>query len=424
MEVEIPYDPREEQLQIHKNLKRFSVLVCHRRMGKSTLAINQLLIDALRCDLERPRFAYIAPLYKQAKQIIWDLAKHYSRDIPGVKYNESELRVDLPNGGRITLYGADNPDALRGIYLDGVVFDEYAQMNPKIWTEVVRPALADRKGYAIWIGTPQGHNAFYDLYERAREDPGWFTALYKASETGIVDEQELEAAKKEMGQDEYMQEFECSFEASIKGAYFADQIREARDKGRICAVPHEEHLLVNTAWDLGFDDATAIIFYQIVGKEIRLIDYEEHSGESLQFYAKLLQEKPYRYEIHNLPHDAAAKRLEGAGKSIEQQLWDLGVTGTNVVPVNAKSHSIQRVRSLFSRFWLDNSNERTKHMIECITQYHKEWDDDRKIFKSKPEHDWSSHCNDALQQLALSFEEQILNEAPIYKDYSGGRLGI
>lgn len=422
MEVVIPYEPRLLQEEIHKSLKRFSVLICHRRFGKTTLCINELLASALRCKLERPRFAYISPLYRQSKQVAWDLLKQYAQVIPGARFNESELRCDLPNGARISLYGADNPDALRGIHLDGAVLDEFAQMSPKAWSEVIRPALSDRKGWAIFIGTPMGHNAFYDLHRYAENDPDWFTGVYKASETNIIDKDELRAAKNTMGEDEFEQEFECSFDASIKGAYFADQMRKAKEENRVCSVPYEEYLSVHTAWDLGFDDATAIIFYQIVGKEIRLIDYEEHSGESLPFYAKLLQEKGYRYEMHHLPHDAGAKRLEGGGKSIEQQLWDLGVVNTEIVPVTAKDHAIQRVRTLFNRLWIDNTTEKMRYLIECVTQYHKEWDDDRKIFKSKPEHDWSSHCNDALQQLAMSFEEPIIQQAPVYKDFSGGRL--
>lgn len=169
-----PYTPHKFQMEIHRGRQRFSVIVCHRRFGKSLCSINELLIGAMKNPLQRPRYAYIAPQYKQAKQIIWDYAKFYSSVVPGVKWNESELRVDLPNGGRVMLLGAENPDSIRGIYLDGVVMDEVAQMNPDVWYEVVRPALSDRQGWAMFAGTPRGRNLFYDMYQYALSDPTWF----------------------------------------------------------------------------------------------------------------------------------------------------------------------------------------------------------------------------------------------------------
>lgn len=195
-------------------MQRFNVLVCHRRMGKTVLGVNKVSLGALQLELERPRFAYIAPLLKQAKAVAWDYLKHYNSVIPGVKFNESELRVDMPNGGRVTVLGADNPDSLRGIYLDGVVMDEVAQMDPTVWEEVVRPTLSDRKGWVLFIGTPKGRNMFYDLYNYALEDPTWYAGMFRASETGLIDEQELEEARKTMSESKYMQEYECSFNFS------------------------------------------------------------------------------------------------------------------------------------------------------------------------------------------------------------------
>lgn len=423
MQVELEYDPRPHQLDIHRSLKRFNVLVCHRRFGKTVLCINQLIASALRCKKDRPRFAYIAPYYRQSKTIAWDYLKHYTNPIPGRVFNESELRVDLPNGARITLYGADNYDTLRGIYLDGVVLDEFANMSPKAWSEVIRPALADRQGWAIFIGTPKGHNTFYDLYQYALKTPEWFGGMFKAKDTNVIDPAELLAARGAMSADEYEQEFECSFEASIQGAYYADQMRELRNplRPRFCKVPYDPDLLVHTAWDLGYDDATAIIFYQIVGKEIRIIDYEEHNGESLAFYASLLETKGYKYGTHNLPHDAKAKEL-GTGKSSEEILSELGVTNINIVTMLSVEDGIQAVRSLFPRFWID---EKLTHLVECLTQYRKEYDEDRKIYRSKPEHDWTSHCADALRYLAVSFSEEYVSDddESIGTTVSGGRLG-
>lgn len=421
--IELEYTPRHVQFEIHNNLRRFNVIVAHRRMGKTVLCINQLISEALKCKKKNPRYAYIAPLYKQAKSVSWDYLKEFTRPIPGVKINESELRVDLPNGARISLYGADNYDSLRGIYLDGVILDEYAQMAGKAWTEVIRPTLSDRHGWAIFIGTPKGHNAFYNLYKQAQEEDDWFAGMYKASETGIVSEYELDSARRGMTQAEFEQEYECSFEAAIQGAVYAEEMQRAQNQNRICKVPYEPDLPVSTAWDLGFDDSTSIIFYQTVGKEIRIFDCEEHFGAKLEFYATLLKEKGYNYEMHHLPHDANIKTLQGGGVSIQEQLWELGVTNTNIVPKQGVEHGIQKTRSLFPRFWIDNSNERTKHLVECLLQYHYEYDEDRAIFKQKPDHDWSSHNCDAIRMLAVGFQEEYFDDDDSYAEDLGGRLG-
>jgi hypothetical protein len=204
-EVVIPYSPRPWARDFHANAKRWSVLVIHRRAGKTTAAINHLQRDALRNA--GSFYAYVAPTYKQAKLIAWDLLKQYSRVIPGIDYNESELTVKYPNGSKIRLFGADNPDSLRGIGLWGVVFDEYSQQPSNIFSEIIRPALADHADYAIWIGTPKGRNDFYRLYLAAQDDPAWYARLLSVHETGILSAEELQDARKVMTEEEYNQEF-------------------------------------------------------------------------------------------------------------------------------------------------------------------------------------------------------------------------
>ena len=219
--IVIPYTPRELQAHLHTNLDRFNVVVCHRRFGKTVFAINHMIKEAVGAVQEgkrAPRFAYLAPLFKQAKTVAWDELKRLCAVFPDVKFNEAELRADFL-GARIQLYGADNPDTLRGIYLDGVILDEYAQMNPKMYTEVIRPALSDRKGWAIFIGTPKGKNEFYDIYHSSKEKKGWKRFLFKASDTGILDDEELEMASQDMAEAEYEQEYECSWSAALRGAY-------------------------------------------------------------------------------------------------------------------------------------------------------------------------------------------------------------
>lgn len=400
--VSTGYRPRAHQALIHQSLKRFSVLVCHRRFGKTVLCINELVDRALRCELPNPRYAYIAPLFNQAKDIAWTYLKEYTRSIPGVETNETELRVALPNGAHVRLYGADNPDRLRGIYLDGVVLDEYAQMSPRIWGEVIRPLLADRQGWAVFIGTPMGHNQFWEVYDRANGDPAWYAGMFRASETNIVIPEELAAAKKDMAEEEYEQEFECSFTAAIRGAYYGKLMAEADREKRITNVPHEHGVKVDTWWDLGVGDPTAIWFVQRVGREVHLIDYYESSGEGIQHYASVIQQKAmerrFVYGEHVAPHDADSKEL-GTGKTLNQVARELGLV-FQVQPRLEIQHGISAVRNLLPVCWFDR--ERCRHGIEAMRQYRAEHDEKRLTLKDKPLHDWSSHAADAFRYGALS----------------------
>ena len=208
--IEHKYEAREFFVPYHQRSQRWSILVCHRRFGKTVGSINDIVAKALYNDLIRPRYAYVAPYYSQAKQVAWDYLKYYTEGMRVGKPRESELSVELINGAVIRLYGADNPDALRGIYLDGVLLDEPAQMHPRVWTEVLRPTLSDRRGWATFIGTPKGHNFFFDIWQRAKTDPdNWFTLMAPASLTGILPKEELSDAKKEMSENEFAQEYEC-----------------------------------------------------------------------------------------------------------------------------------------------------------------------------------------------------------------------
>lgn len=398
--IVIPYSPRVQFLPFHDRKQRFAVLVAHRRAGKTVSCVNELIKGALTCDKPKPRFAYIAPLFKQAKDVAWEYLKEYTAVIPGREVNESELRVDLPNGGRVRLYGADNPDSLRGIYLDGVILDEYADMRPSIWTEVIRPALSDRIGWATFIGTPKGHNDFWKKWQESENDSAWFRLILKASETGIVDRDELEAARKDMSDDEFAQEFECSFTAAVRGAYYAKDLEQADKDGRIARVPVEK-IETHTAWDLGIDDSTAIWFYQQAGREIRVIDYYEASGVGLEHYAHILKEKGYLYGKHYLPHDAEVKEL-GTGRSRVETLASMGIRA-EIVKLQRVEDGINAVRQLLPRCWFDA--ERCKQGVEALRLYRKEWNDKTQTFRMNPLHDWTSHAADAFRYLALSVKD-------------------
>ena len=401
MLVETGYEPRALQQEIHDSLKRFNVLVCHRRFGKTVLCINALIDAALRSEKPRPQYAYIAPFYRQAKTVAWDYLKAYCDGIPGRTFNESELRVDFA-GRRIRLFGGDNPDALRGIYLDGVVMDEYGEMDPRVWSEVIRPALSDRKGWGIFIGTPKGKNDFYELYAAAEKNDEWLAACYRQSETQILDAEEVESMRSMMSQDEYDQELECSFEAAIKGAYYGPQMRLATESGRITRVPYDGNAPVYTWWDLGMDDATAIWFAQFAGKEIHLVDYYEASGEALPHYVDVIKERCRMNDCSVgpliLPHDAEVRELS-TGRTRNETLRSLGCD-TKIAPRQHVIDGINAVRTMLSMCWFDE--ERCARGIEAMRQYRTDWDEKRKVHRLQPLHDWASHAADAFRYGAIT----------------------
>ena len=264
------YKPRKHQALIHKNLKRFNVLVCHRRFGKTVLGVNQLIDWNKKNKLPRPRYAYIAPLYKQAKSVSWDYLCNFSRAFEPI-INQSELRVDYPNGGRIQLFGADNPDSLRGQYFDGVVIDEVAQCPRKLYGEIIRPTLADRKGQVIFIGTPNGHDHFYDLYQASKRDNDWFCRMFKASETKILDAKELDNARKQSSNEEYNQEYECDFDISSSFILIPIQTIEAAFNRQVTFHGHPRIMGIDVGMSLG-GDASAIVIRQ-AGKITDAIEF-------------------------------------------------------------------------------------------------------------------------------------------------------
>lgn len=396
--ITVPFKPHKFQSEILEKLKRFSVLVCHRRFGKSTLTINLLVKWALSTSRRSWRAAYIAPLYRQAEDIAWDYLKFYTSVVPGAKYDKSKLRVDFPNGARISLLGSDNPDSLRGPYWDAIVFDEYAQIRPKAWGEIIRPALVDRQGWAIFIGTPQGHNHFYDLWKKAQGDPDYAALMYKASQTDILDFAELERVRKDSSPEEYEQEFECSFEAALIGAYYGPLMQDAASQRRIGSVPYDPVIPVHTAWDLGVDDATCIWFFQLIpGGEIHLIDYHEENGQGIDHYVKVLKEKPYIYGQHLAPHDAQARHI-ASGKSCFEIAESLG-TKLDIVPRGDVMNGIQAARAILPRCFFDEV--KCDRGVQALKSYRKEYSERLSTFRDSPLHDWSSHGSDAFRILAM-----------------------
>lgn len=404
MKVSLGYDCRAQFAPFHVRKQRWACLVAHRRAGKTVACVADIIDDALRCDKPDPRFAYIAPLYVQAKDVAWAYVKRFTAPIPGVQFNEAELRVDLPhNGARIRLYGADNYDRMRGIYLDGAVLDEFADFPPPAWTQVIRPALSDRQGRATFIGTPKGRNSFHELYEYATQHPNeWFAAMLKASQTGLLLPEELADNRAQMTPETYEQEFECSFEAAILGAYYGREIAQAEREGRITTVPYEPDLPVYTAWDLGKHDATAIWFWQAVGTEIRVIDFYERAGEVMTVHARERMAR-YRVDTDYVPHDAKVVEYTGDGRSRVEAMQAVGLKPRLVLDHKIMD-GINAARVLLPRMVFDA--ERCKDGLEALRQYRTDYDEKARAFRLTPKHDWTSHAADAFRYMAMAYKQE------------------
>jgi len=399
--IDLGYRPRPPQLEIHAALRkhRFVVAVAHRRMGKTVSAILHLIDAALNNEKKDPRYSYIAPTYSQAKRVAFDYLVEYTRPL-GAKVNIAELRVDFM-GRRISLYGSENGDSLRGQYFDGVVLDEIGDQDPKVWSSIIRPALADRHGWCLFIGTPKGSNHFLDFKERAVNGDGWKFLEFKASQTNILDAKELADAKAEMGEDKYLQEFECSFESPVEGSYFSSLISEADKENRLTKIPRDDLARLVCAWDLGISDSTCIWIAQIVGKEIQLIDCVENHGVGLDYYVSWLRDKGYDKAQNILPHDVRVREL-GTGKSRQEVLMESGLDVT-IAPSLSVADGIQAVRRLLPRCWFDK--ESTKAGVSALRNYRRVFDEKRNVFYDTPLHDWSSHFADSFRYLAIGLTE-------------------
>jgi len=439
-QVIIPYRPRKIFLPYHQNDSRFVLTVAHRRAGKTVARINKLIRKAAECTKPSPRFGYLAPYYVQAKDIAWAYLKHYASPIlqvdvgnTGKNSNESELSITMPhNGAIIRLYGAENIERLRGLYFDGIAADEAQDIVPSALTSVILPALADREGWLDLSGTPKGWgNLLGQTYKRAMEDPEWFVQVLKASQTGLIPEAELARLKKNMPDNEYLQEFECSFDAAITGAYYAPGLNDAEFDGRITSVPYDKGAKVHTWWDLGISDSMTIWFVQLVGREIRVIDYYEASGYGLDHYAAVLQgqkgeeEQPerwraraqYVYGKHIAPHDIMVREL-GTGRSRIEVAGELGIA-FDIAPNIPVKDGVDAVRMVLNRCWFDK--RKTELGRDALKQYQEKVDEKRGISMG-PLHNWASHAADSFRMGVVHLEEPAIRkrQEDNEQDYNDG----
>lgn len=389
-----------------------AVHVWHRRAGKEKTDLN---IMVTRMFGRVGSYFYLFPTYKQGRQILWDgidgggfrFMDHIPRKLRK-RTDKTNMVVEAKNGSIFRVIGTDDIDRVVGTNPVGLVFSEYSLQDPAAW-DYLRPVLAENKGWAIFNFTPRGKNHAYELFQMARRDPKWYCELLTVEDTGAISEEVLKREREEIiaqyGDDAlFQQEYYCSFEVPIQGAYYATQIQRAYDEGRIRNVPWDATIPVHTYWDLGVGDATAIWFVQFAGEDIRMIDYYEASGEGLQHYISVLSEKEYVYRDHFAPHDIEVREL-GTGKSRKEIAAKLGIR-FRVAPKLSLDDGIQAVRTIFNRCYFDEG--RCRRGLEALKQYHKEYDEKSKTYKSRPKHDWSSHGADAFRTLGVTHRDKIV----------------
>lgn len=402
------YRAREAFAPFHRRTQRFCAIVAHRRAGKTVACIADLVDAGIRLDKTDGRFAYIAPFYNQAKDVAWNYLKRYSAPLLASPPNETELRVDLINGARIRLYGADNPDRLRGIYLDGVILDEYADMAPSIWGEVIRPLLSDRSGWATFIGTPKGRNQFYEIYNRASLDPvNWFSLMLRASETGLLNEAELSSARQDMTIEQYEQEFECSFTAAILGAYYGAEMAEAERAGRVTTVEALDGFPVHSVWDLGKGQNMPVWCFQNIAGQIRIVDFIQDYSFTIVRMCEELTARGYT-GLDWVPHDAKAPDLS-TGKTRVETMKAMK-RKPSLVPDHKVGDGINAAKLVFPKVWFDA--EKCRQGLEALRQYRADYDEKLKVFKDLPKHDWASHPADAFRYLAMAVREPVAEPPP------------
>lgn len=425
--VILDYVPRKAFLPFHERSKRNTVIVAHRRAGKTYSVIQDLIARALNFQkkdpathqlLLKPKFAYLCPYKGQAKQVAWQYLTDFTKEIPGVKKNETELWVEIPtvtgDTARIFLAGADNPDNLRGLYFDGVVLDEYGDMKPEVYSKVIRPALSDRIGWVVFMGTPKGKNDFYKKWEKAQADPAkYFSLRLKASESGLVSTSEIEGMKEDMEVEEWEQELECSFDAAFRGSFYGKAIAVADSMGKFRDVGYDPGEKVSLAMDLGRRDAAVIWFWQVIDGEIRFFDYWEQTGFDAEEVCDMLALKPYDYETVWLPHDALHKTF-ATRKSVLDTFISHDLPARKVPDADGGNSILNGTDSVrkFLRLWpFAIGTDRCHRGLEALKNYSRKFNRSTNEFSSAPDHNEWSHGADAFRYAVLSIQEDDLGRS-------------
>jgi len=400
MNVNLEIIPREPFRPYLNRTERWACLVVHRRGGKTFCCVQDLIAKAFTHQRPGPplRYAYIAPTRDQAKDIAWGYLKRFLSPVPEIRINEADLAITLPNGATIRLYSGESYDRMRGLYFDGVIIDECADIDPAAWHEVILPCLTDYNGWATFIGTPKGRNAFWKIHKQAaaNDDGNWFSLVLRASESGIIPDDKLTELRANTPSPIYLQEFECDFSIGMPGAVYARFVAEAVREGRIADFPWDRSVPVWTTWDLGSPVNTRCIYWQFVGREIHVIDHD--SGLDLPPAARVghMKAKGYSFAGHLFPHDAAA--TERSGMNFQQQMAQAGLEGIRIIPrCNSIWPGINKAAELFPRMVIHKT--RCERLVEALECYHTKETKTEGYFTSEPVHDWSSHDADALRMM-------------------------
>lgn len=412
----IHYAPRPFQRELHRGFQahRNAIVLCHRRAGKTVAAVAEVIRQVMICKRPAPRGAYIAPTYGMAKRIALDYFRRMLRDVPGLVVREGELSIDLPGDRRIYLLGADNPDRLRGMYLDVAVVDEMADCAESLVGEILRPCLADRDGRLILIGTVRGRNHFWRTFEKAQgpDAVDWFTANLVPSDTGALTDAQLEMLKRELTDDEYRSEMLNDPDAGVRGSYYGKTLRELGERGRITRVDYDVNLPVDVSMDLGFADGTAIWFTQALGmREVRVLKFMEYTQTPFVQILREVKAMPYTFGRWIGPHDLALHEYT-TGTTRLLAAYELGIS-FEVAPKLPVIEGITMGVRLASSCWFDAVG--TLEGRDRLALYHSEYDDKRRTLSRNPVHDWTSHAADAWRYFALATngEQPGLFSAPL-----------
>lgn len=404
--------PRDYQLDLchefESGKRKKFLVIWPRRAGKDICALNLLLRAAIR---KVGTYFYIFPTFSSGRRILWDaidisgkrILNYYVPDEIVESRNEQGMRIRLKNGSQIQILGSDNFDTtLVGTNAVGMVFSEYALSDPRAYSYSI-PILKASDGWVLIVSTPRGKNGLWGLYNVALEHPNaWYSQKLSVDDTKHIpiEEIEKEIDQGQMSRDLALQEFWTSFDLGVEGSFYAKYLDELRRKDQITRVIWEPHFPVHTAWDLGYNDPTTIIFFQIINNQIRIIDCYENNKKGLDHYAKIVREKDYVYGKHIAPFDIAVHDL-GTGLSRWKMMHDLGIS---FVRYSEKQPSIddgiETVRRNLPKMWFDLKSCET--LIKSLENYRQEYDHKRKVYKQNPLHDNHSHFADAMRYLCVA----------------------
>ena len=404
--MELQFQPRPYQIPFIKALNsgiKRAVWCVHRRGGKDVTAFNWCILQLLL----NPGWTafHILPTYSQAKKVIWDSSTNDGKRILDYipkelieSKNGQEMKIRFTNGSLFQLIGSDNIDSLVGSNPKIIIFSEYAIQSPAAWA-YLSPILEINGGYAVFISTPRGKNHFYELVKSAKFNQNWFCEVLSVKDTGVLTDAEVLQIQTDNGfSDEHMQqEYYCSFDRGVEGSYYGKLISKAYEEKRICNVSYETRSPVHTAWDIGFGDSTSIVFWQEIGGELRIIDFYENNGEGIAHYAKILQNKPYVYGTHYMPHDAGSGSIQ-TGRTLQEVAYEQGIKTTILQRELDIQIGIEAVRSMLNIAFIDE--KKCSHLIKCLENYHKKYNEKTESYSENPFHDWSSHAADCTRYMA------------------------